>query len=386
MTNVLATASDEAFVDLIRRALAQDPAVQVRAWPGSLNGVGTVEAIAARRPDVVIVGPDVSSAEAFDVAERLEEADSSIIVVVAADTGPDAWRRALEAGVRSVIDPGGTLDEVRSSLTVAVDSARRRRSVGGPNGAAHRVIVVASPKGGVGKTVVATNLAVSLAAASSRRVVLVDLDLEFGDVSHAMMLTPEYSIADAAASLHDVDMTALKVYLTQHSSGAFVLTAPEDAVRAGEVRADAAAAIVDLLTAEFPFVVVDTSAGLADHTLSVMEHATDVVIISDMDVPSVRNVRKELDMLEILGIGGHRLHFVLNRSDSNVGLRVVDVAATAGIEIDVQIPSSRHVPVSVNEGRPITISRPRSAVSKRLIQLAQRIAAMAPDIDGGGEV
>lgn len=373
MTRILTAATDEAFAELLESALPAGNEVQIQSWPGSVTSTGSVEAMTARRPDIIVLGPAIDPDTAFSVASRLEKIAPSITVVVAAPPGPSTWRSAVESGVRSVIDPLGPVEEIRDSLALALEVSRHRHrgEYAGEN--MHRIIVIASPKGGVGKTMMATNLAVALAEQSSEPVALVDLDLEFGDIAHHLLLAPKQSMADAVGELPDLDLTALKVFLTPHPSGIFSLTAPEDASQAGDISPEGSAAIVDLLSAEFAYVVVDTSGGLGEHALAVMEHATDLVLLSDMDVPSVRNIHKAIALLDVLGITEHRRHFVLNRADSRVGLRIPEVSAAAGLSIDIEIPSSRHVPLSVNEGRPIVISRPRSPVSRQIGKMAERL-------------
>lgn len=379
---ILAAAADLAFAERLEEALPARGGDQVQFWPGSVTAIGSVEAMAARRPDVVVVGPAVEPGIAFDVAARIEQAAPTVTVVVAAPASEATWRAAVASGVRSVVDPNGPIDDLRQGLAVALETARRRkRGTGG--GAVHRVIVIASPKGGVGKTMLAVNTAIALGRLTGEPVAVVDLDLDFGDLAHQLALTPEHSIADASDALPDLDLTALKVFLTSHPSGVRCLTAPEDASVAGAIDPAASASIVDLLAAEFPYVIVDTAGGMDDHALSVMEHATDLVLLSDMDVPSVRNINKAVRLLDLLGIEEHTRHFVLNRANSRVGLRVAEVSAAAGLMVDVEVPSDRNVPLSINEGRPIVLSRPRSPVSRGIERLAQRLQAGVPAGTGG---
>ena len=145
MTRVLFAATDEAFTELLEQALPSGKEVQIQSWPGSVTSVGTVEAMAARRPDLIILGPAVDPDTAFSVASRLEQVAPSITVVVTAPPGPSTWQRAVESGVRSVIDPLGLVEEVREGLALALEAARHRRRSDYADVAAHRIIVIASP-------------------------------------------------------------------------------------------------------------------------------------------------------------------------------------------------------------------------------------------------
>ena len=332
--------------------------------------------IAKDAPAVVAVGPDIPVSHALAIAEALDVEHPEITVVLVAARSPELLEEALRAGVRDVVHPDATEEEIRVSFGRALETASRRRAtlVGEPvsGGTRSRVITVISPKGGSGKTTVATNLALGLTAANAGGVALVDLDLQFGDVATAMRLMPEHSIADAARSGEYLDAMGLKLLLTPHPSGMFALCAPETPAEGEEVTADAATRAVTLLSEEFPFVVVDTSAGVTEHTLAAVEASTDLILLCTFDVPSVRSLRKVVQALDQLGMIHQRRHFLLNRADSRVGLVTEDVEATVGMTVDVAVPSSRAVPLSMNQGSPLLESDPRSAVAKQLAELTRR--------------
>jgi pilus assembly protein CpaE len=225
-----------------------------------------------------------------------------------------------------------------------------------------------------------TNLAVGLASRNATGVALIDLDLKFGDAAYALMLAPQYTMLDAVSALPDLTSTQLKVYLTSHSSGLFTLCAPDEPAEGDGIRAVDTAEVIKLASSLFGYVVIDTGAGLDEHTLTAIELATDLIVVSDMDVPSVRNVRKALDTLDLLGLNDHRSIFVLNRANSRVGIKKEDVETAASPPIDLEIPSARAVPQSLNEGRPVILSNPRSPVSRKIMLLVSELlsAGMAP--------
>jgi pilus assembly protein CpaE len=286
-----------------------------------------------------------------------------------------------------VLDPEAMHADIRGAFERALEVAERRRHnlVGAPAGEATggRVVTVLSPKGGSGKTTVATNLAVGLAAAEPDRVAIVDLDTQFGDVATALRLMPENTFVDAVRGHTQVDALVLKTYLTAHPSGLWALCGADTPAAGDDVSADQAKHIVQGLANEFGHVIVDTSAGLTEHTLSILEVSTDLLLVCAMDVPSVRSLRKLVDALELLGMTHQRRHFLVNRADSKVGLDIDDVEATVGLPVDVELASSRMVPLSTNQGTPVIESQPRSPVARQLGTLVQRFAEVPADVGGG---
>ena len=240
-----------------------------------------------------------------------------------------------------------------------------------------KVIVVISPKGGSGKTAVSSNLAVALAQRHPGRVVAVDLDVQFGDLGTALSLTPEHTLAQLART-SQIDATTVKLFLTPYEHGLYVLAGANDPVDADSIGHAHVSAVLPLLAQNFDYVVVDTPAGLDERTLAAIECATDLLLVSSLDVTSIRSLRKALDSLDQMGVKAAR-QFVLNRADAKVGLDPSDVEEAIGMEISCSIPSSRELPLALNLGTPVVISEPKSAVAKQLQQLAQQYAPIEAD-------
>ena len=287
--------------------------------------------------------------------------------------------------MRGIVSPASPDDELRAVLAGALETAGRRRgAVVAPPARERRTrtLVVLSPKGGAGKTTIAVNLAVTLARTHPDQVALLDLDLQFGDCAPSLQITPQHTLADVARSTAALDATSVKTYLSSHPSGLWVLAAPETPPDADDISGEDAACAARLLGEEMPIVVVDTAAGLNEHTLAVLEHATDLLLVSTMDVSSIRSVRKELDLLDALALHEPRRHLVLNRADSKVGLSVNDVETVLGMSVDVALPSTRAIPLALNQGVPLIESDPRATVTRQLEQLATRFTANAPRTPG----
>jgi pilus assembly protein CpaE len=344
--------------------------------------LGLVDELAADDVDVLCIGDDVPLELAFHVAEIFDQRHSHVSVLLLAAAWPDVWREALRSGVRDVVDPAGGVAEVGPALERALQRAANvaelRASAPPAEPETARVVVVLSAKGGSGKTMVASNLATALAGTASGPVVLVDLDVQFGDAASALGLVPEHTIAGLAL-LSDIDSTSLKVFLTPHDpSGAFVLCGANSPEEGDNVTDKHAARVVDLLSRDFAYVVVDTPAGIDERTLAILDHATDAVLVSTMDVASVRNLGKEVYALDRVGLLPANRHFVLNRADARVGIDVNDVRAALGMDIAAAVPSTRAVPLSMNQGQPLVIDDPAAPAARELLKLARRFVR-----DGG---
>jgi pilus assembly protein CpaE len=240
-----------------------------------------------------------------------------------------------------------------------------------------KVILVVSPKGGSGKTAVASNLSVALSQHHPGQVVAVDLDVQFGDLGTALALQPEHTLAQLAQT-DEMSATTAKLFLTPYDD-LFVLAGADSPVDADAVTPSHISTLLPLLAQEFAYVVVDTPAGLDERTLAALECATDLLVVSSLDVASIKSLRKVLDALDRIGVDAART-FVLNRCDAKVGLDVSDAEEAVGMKAAVQIPSSREIPTALNIGTPVVKSLPRAEVSKRLQQLSRHFA---PITDGG---
>lgn len=247
----------------------------------------------------------------------------------------------------------------------------------GPPRATGKVIVVVSPKGGSGKTAVASNLSVALSQRHPGQVVAVDLDVQFGDLATALALQPERTLAQLART-DELTATTAKLFLTPYDD-LFVLAGADSPVEADAVTHTHISTVLPLLAQEFAYVVVDTPAGLDERTLAAIECATDLLVVSSLDVTSIKSLRKALDALDHIGVKAART-FVLNRSDAKVGLDISDAEEAVGMKAAVQIPSSREIPTALNIGTPVVKSLPKAEVSKRLEQLSQLFAPIT-DVD-----
>jgi pilus assembly protein CpaE len=379
MSRVVLGAADEELVLRVKQATDGDvhvlPAGRLPADPARLFE----QLVDGELPEVLLIGPLAPPPEVFSLAARLDVQCPGISVVLLADPAPQTWQEAMRAGVRDLLPPTADAGEIRAAVERAGSAAAGRRRVLRPVEETARytgrVITVASPKGGVGKTTVSANLAIGLTAAAPQSTVLVDLDVQFGDVASALGLTPEYALPDVAHGPAAEDTMVLKTFLTQHPSGLYAVCGAESPAAGDTVSAADVSRLLTSLAREFRYVVVDTAPGLSEQTLAALDRATDVVMLSSMDVPGVRGLRKELDVLRELCMIPAGRHVVMNLADPKGGLSVRDVETAIGTGVDVVVPRSAAVPVSTNQGVPIVAGGRKDPAAKELRRLVARFAA-----------
>jgi pilus assembly protein CpaE len=302
------------------------------------SGLADVDLVSELEPvDAVLLelrrGDDVEAA----LAAVRDRTAAPVVLLGDASTGLLEW--AADAGVADVVaapyDPGRLLFAVQKAM-----HATRARSVDGP-----KVITVFSPKGGSGKTVVSVNLASALARRGTRRTLLVDLDLQFGDAAIMLDVEPVRTLLDVA------DARALATAPVTHASGLDVLPAP---LRPEEGELVAAELVRDVLAAardRYDVVVVDTSPFFHESTLLALDATDELLVVSTPEITTVKNVRLALETLERLAVDA-RVRVVLNRAGESSALSVADVAAALGREVDFVLPFDAAVPLGVNHGRP----------------------------------
>lgn len=327
--------------------------------------------------EVLILGPGMPSDLALALAGEFDAEFPEVVVLLAAQPDPGFVLSALRAGVRDLLEPDADVAVIVALLDRAVTSATRRRRTGpreqaSAEHAAGRVIAVVSPKGGVGKTTVASNLAIGLARSAPHGTVLVDLDVQFGDVGSALAITPEHSVYDAVHGPARRDTMVLKTFLSAHPSGLYALCAPDSPDGVEELTGGDIAHLLRQLASQYRFIVVDTAPGLSDHTLAALDQATDFVFVSGPDVPGIRGLRKELEVLAELGLHPLKRHMVLNGADFRAGVSLRDVESALGTNVDVVIPRSRAVALSTNQGTPLLYGTVRGPATRALQKLLER--------------
>jgi pilus assembly protein CpaE len=322
--------------------------------------------------DLVMLGPSFAHETGLQEVGVLLELDPDLAIVLVAGTiTAPLLRSAMRAGLQDVIEAPLTVQSVTDALGQVERKGRRQRpstTSAEPYESARgegKVVTVMSAKGGSGKTVTATNLAMLLAQRHDpARVCIVDADLQFGDVCLVLQLEPKLTIVNAAHELHRLDEPLLESLLTTHPSGLRVLAAPLEPAFADEISTAAMTEIITKLRGMFDYVIVDTASLLDELLLSLLERADQVLFVLDMDLPSVKNAKLALETLRLLKFPASKVQLVLNRSNARARLDEKEIERSLKLKISAAIPSDGMVPASINEGRPVVESAPKSRVAK----------------------
>lgn len=350
------------------------------------DGREAVELTRSQRPQIVLLDSSITGLDAISVVEsiHLNAPDTAVIVLIdGADM--DLMRRMMRAGARDCLVKPVAPDDLSSTIHNVHQSLQKQRESSGlpaNNEGSRRgqIIAVYSPQGGSGKSMLAANLGVALAKASAvagqkSRVVLVDLNLQFGDIDLMLNLSPENTIAGLAQKGHaGLDAELVEQYLTTHEeSGLRVLVAPSTPQYAESITVYTVEQVIEALRESFSYVIVDTPSQLQDTTLAALDAATTILLLTTLDLLALHKTRTALEMLHQLYVP-EKIQIVLNRANSDVGITLQEVEQALGMPMRAQIPSDGRVVVpSVNEGKPFVLASPNTVIARRINSLALEI-------------
>ncbi len=373
-----------------------DPAVRVGTLGPVIGGnVRAAESLAAAgrllaedpAETLVVIGPRTLTDDALAFTASLRaERPATGVVLVREEVDVRVLSRALQCGVREVVAAGDNRALAQAcarSRQVSAQLAAGAAAPGAQPGQDGEIITVFAPKGGVGKTTIATNLAVVLAE-EGHRVCLVDLDLTSGDIAITTQLDPVRTIVDAVPMAGHLDVTGAASLLTRYGQHLHMLLAPVAPGDAEKVSAALVSELLGVLRSMFRYVVVDTPAHLSEHVLTAMDASAHHVLLATPDVPALKNLRVTQDMLDLLSYPRDARTIVLNRSDSNVGLSTDDVERVLRAPIAAHIPSSRAVPLSINNGTPITLANRDHPVSRAIVRFTHEYLLAVPSAGSPG--
>jgi pilus assembly protein CpaE len=336
-------------------------------------------------PDLLVVACAGYSERALYLIEAASKQRPDRPVVVLFYGTPDGFlHRAFEMGADDLLTMPSQPEELEFALRKVM--ARRRGTIA--SGTTNPMICIVGPKGGTGKTLAACNLAVALAQKGKRSVV-VDLDLQFGDVGIAMGLSPDRTIYDLARVGSSLDPDKVEDFVTNHPSGARALLAPSRPDQAGTVTVEFLRELYAVLRARHDFVIIDTPPGFSPEVIASIDLASDLLVIGMLDALSLKDTKLGLETLSLMGVSPERIRLVLNRADTSVGIKRSEAEAILGRKPDIFVPSDRQIPRATTDGQPIVVANGRAEAARAFHSLADlylqdEVVAKATASNGNG--
>lgn len=365
---VLVVSGDQVFLDGTARFLKDHRVLAAR------NVTDAQRRIVEDGVDLAIFDPSFATDAGVSDGGQLLQVDPELPLVLVADTlDMSVLRTALRIGFADVVD--APVDRVKvDGMLELIDDQVQKAVLKEAKARIGKIVTIMSPKGGAGKTMTTANVALQLAMwGDPSRVVIVDADLQFGDICIAMQIDPIHTIVEAAADLDRLDDELLESLLSTHESGLRVLAAPLEPSLADKVSTQVVVRVLGMLKRMFDYVVIDTAPFLDEPVLSILERSDDVLLVVEMDLPSVKNAKLALDTLKLLKFPLGKIKLVLNRMNSKARLDVGELERSLELEVQAAVSSDKLVPRAVNEGEPVVSLYPRSRVAKDLRGVARLV-------------
>ncbi|MDQ4148853.1 MAG: AAA family ATPase [Actinomycetota bacterium] len=396
--------------NLAKATATLDPAPEILRLSRTTE---VLDVVAQDQPDVLVAAPrEVTGAGLRRLAE-VHHRYPKVVIILSDNGKPISPLQTAACGTHDILPATPTKARLRNRISRALETAEELRqerlvvtekvvieappppppepdpepapapvSIPRPKQLRHtgvaRVFTVASASGGCGKTFFSTNLAAYLATATRSRVLLVDLDLQFGEVAIALHLRPQRTIAEL---IQEEDIAAaLPDFVVGHRSGFNVLCAPKDPVAGDRVGPRETSAILEAARTQYDFIVVDTPPTINETVLATFDQSQSLVIMATMDLPSLKNLRIFLQTLEKLSLPADQVSVVINKAEAGTGIDLKEVEPLYPQGFSAVLPYSRQVSWSLNMGAPILESDPHAEISRKLADAARRLVPPNPGV------
>ncbi|MBI3914900.1 MAG: response regulator [Chloroflexi bacterium] len=370
---ILAVDDDPAIVELLRVILSNEGYEVITAD----SGEAAYEIAVKQSPDLAIVDVNLPKMDGYALCRQLRQnAVTSLLPIIMLTAHGDVGDRikGFEAGADDFLlkpfEPKELAYRARNLLARAnafPPDASKNRQRG-------HIIAVFGAKGGVGKTTIAVNLAITLKRKANKKVVLVDADLSFGDIGVQLNLPIVRSILDLANRAEEIDQELVEQVLTQHDSGIRVLLSPYNRERGELVTGDHIRKILEVLVEHYDYVIVDNHSAYDDRTLTSLERANVILLVVTPEIGPLMNTNYFMEIAEQLGIQLKKLQIVLNRANSNVGIEPREIERSLRQRIDFRIQTGgASVVQSVNQGKPIALHQPNHPFALQIQQIADAL-------------
>jgi len=354
------------------------------------TGDRVVEISKIIKPDVVLLDAEIGGLDAMEVVRHLLNNDPNVLVVmVFTEKNKTYVKRAMASGARDFLVKPFTVNSLIDTIKSLYELDKsRREALKAESGEKNeekeaydfrlptesKIITLFSTKGGVGKSLIAINLAVSIADKTKKKVALVDLDLMSGDIALMLDLYPKRTIVDMVKDMNGIDKDTLQDYLVHHSSGLSVLPAPISPEQAEYITSNSLEKIIYILARNYDYIVIDTGPSFKEVNLTALDMSNHILFVTTLDLPSVKSSRVGLDIMKKLNYEDNKVNLILNRYSKKHGISIKDLEKTAKKSILNVIPMDDAIAISsINTGAPFMINNSRKPIAKKISEISDFI-------------
>ena len=361
----------------IKKLMEFHPEIEAVGQAGT--GEEAIALAKALRPDVILMDINMPGMDGIEATERLSlEVPDAAVIIMSVQGEQEYLRRAMMAGAKNYLTKPFTGDELIHAAKDAYNRERKVREALRTKTADKKqgkVICIFSGKGGAGKTTLAVNLAVALAGRPLTKVALVDADIQFGDVSLALNVPARSTLADVVAEKENLDDEVLSPYMAIYSDQLHILAAPARPEQAESITGKLVGAVLKQLRQSYDLVLVDTASAFNEATIAALDAADSVLLVAGLELPAVKNTKLALEIMQSLGHDDEKIMLVLNRATPEGGIEAGEVETTLKRRFVAAIPTdARTVASSINQGLPLVLSHPATAVARQMQSLAGLVA------------
>ncbi len=341
--------------ELIKRYLMTERIIQVAGEADT--GPMAVELASRLKPDIVLIYSDMQGMDGYEACEKImEDSRDTAVIIMSKEESTEHVRRAMVSGAKDYLtlplDLNNLISTIRltykknTAVKTAKNKVRQDKKIG-------RLISVFSTKGGAGKTTIALNLAVDIVKKSDKRVALVDLDLQFGDIAIMANLEPEKTIADLMDETSDIDQAIIHGFMIEYMPNLMILPSPPSPEYAEYVSGETMRNVLELLRQSYDYVIIDTASNFSDVTLSALDSSDEILMVSPMDIVSVKNVKIGLEIMKSLEYPDEKVKILVNMANSKLGISYSDLERIFEKKISYMIPEGKKsLTKAVNKGEP----------------------------------
>ncbi|MCL4378158.1 MAG: hypothetical protein M1409_07250 [Actinobacteria bacterium] len=323
---------------------------------------------------IILIGP---SFKVEDIESTLISKKNSLnfvkVLLLVGEISSDLLKKVIKLDIHDILEFPFANNDIKDSINRALSILEGGMEFKETSQRKSKKVMFLSAKGGAGSTFLAINTAIAIKNISKKEVVLFDLKYQLGDVALMLNLYPKNTIFDLIPSINKLDPEMIDIFLTKHSTGVKVLPSPIDPTQGESINSDTSLKILNSLTKISDFIIIDSPFGFSDLVTSFLEKMDNIFIVATKDVPSIKNLKIYLQILEKLKYPEKNTSVILNRADSKVEFELADIEKTIKRKIDIKVPSDRIVPISINKGNPVVASSPKSPVSINIYNMADTI-------------